>query len=583
MIYRKRMLEFSDYVTILRRRKGVFLIPALLVLGICVAVALGIPAVYESRATILVEQQEVPADLVRSAVGSYAGERIQILSKRVMSSTNLRRIVERYGLYPAADGEPSMASRIERIRENTALELISADVVDPRSGRPSKATIAFQLGFAYPDPVVAQQVTAELVSLFLDENVRQRTRSATEASRFLAQEAEGLKEEVSRLERRLATFKERHIGSLPDMQQLNLQSIERVERDIEKTDAAMRSLQDRIAYLRSQMARMPSHLPGGMDLAGGASERLGVLEAEYTQLSARYSASHPDMVRLSRELAALRQEVGEGGDLGQLQRQVVETAAELARLEQRYSAEHPDVKKQRRALEAARQQLVQVQAPAWRSIPVVAGSDNPAHVQLQVQLQAAELDLRSRKQQRERLLEQFDEVERRLATAPQVEREYRELDRDYEQALEKYREVKAKQLEADLAASLEKQNKGERFSLLEPPLVPERSVRPNRLALLFLGVVLSLGAGLGSVAIAEGANHTVGSARELETLTGMPLLVVVPHIATAQELQRQMKLRRGLAILLLLFGVIAVVAFHRFVMPIDAFWYAVEHRLELGR
>ncbi len=580
MIYRKRMLEFSDYVTILHRRKRVFLIPALLVLVIGVAVALGIPAVYESRATILVEQQEVPADLVRSAVSSYAGERIQILSKRVMSSANLRRVIERYGLYPA---EASVASRIERVRENTALELISADVVDPRSGRPSKATIAFQLGFSYPDPVVAQQVTAELVSLFLDENVRQRTRSATEASRFLEQEAERLKVEVSRLEGRLAAFKERHIGSLPDMQQFNLQSIERVERDIEKTDAAMRSLQERIAYLRSQMARIPIHLLGSGNPAGSASERLTALEAEYSQLSARYSASHPDVVRLSREIAALRQEVGGGGDWAQLQRQVDDTAAELARLEQRYAAEHPDVKQQRRALEATRQQLAQAQRVAKESLPVVPGLDNPAYVQLQAQLQAAGLDLRSRKQERERLLQRLDELERRLASAPQVEREYRELDRDYAHALEKYREVKAKQLEADLSASLEKQSKGERFSLLEPPLVPERPVRPNRLALLFLGVVLSLGSGLGSVAIAEGVNRTVRSARELVALTGMPPLVVVPYIVTARELQRQMMLRRSLAISLLLLGVIAVVAFHHFVMPIDTFWYALEHRLELGR
>jgi len=576
------MLEFSDYVTILRRRKVVFFIPALLVLAIGVAVALGIPAVYESRATILVEQQEVPADLVRSAVSSYAGERIQILSKRVMSSVNLRRIVERYGLYPAADGETSMVSRIERVRENTALELISADVVDPRSGRPSKATIAFQLGFAYPDPVVAQQVTAELVSLFLDENIRQRTRSATEASRFLGQEAERLKEGVSRLEGRLATFKEQHIGRLPDMQQLNLQSIERVGRDIEKTDAAMRSLQERIAYLHAQMAHIPSHLPESGDPAGGASERLTALEAEYRQLSTRYSASHPDVVRLSREIAALRQEVGGEGDRASLQRQVDDTAGELGRLEQRYAAEHPDVKQQRRRLEAARRQLAQHPWVA-RESPVVPGSDNPVHVQWQAQLHAAELDLRARQQERERLLQRLDELERRLATAPQVEREYRELDRDYAHALEKYREVKSRQLEADLAASLEKQNKGERFSLLEPPLVPEQPVRPNRLALLFLGMVLSLGSGLGSVAIAEGGHRMVRSARELEAVSGMPPLVVVPYIVTAQELQRQMMWRRSLASLLLLLGVIAVVAFHRFVMPIDAFWYALEHRLELGR
>ena len=125
----------GEYLEILDRRKKQFFVPALIILLASVGLAFGLPSIYRSEATILIEQQEIPDDLVRSTVTSFAGERIQIISQRVMTTQNLSRIIEEYGLYEDERRSKSMSVLVEEMREQIDLEMISADVVDPQIGR----------------------------------------------------------------------------------------------------------------------------------------------------------------------------------------------------------------------------------------------------------------------------------------------------------------------------------------------------------------------------------------------------------------------------------------------------------------
>ncbi|MEW8664540.1 MAG: lipopolysaccharide biosynthesis protein, partial [Candidatus Thiodiazotropha sp.] len=219
----EELLGIGDYLAILKRRKMQLIVPAAIILLLSIGLALGLPSIYRSEATILIEQQEIPSELVRSTVTSYAGERIQVISQRVMTTENLGSIIENYGLFKEERDDTSLSLLAEKLRENIKLEMISADVVDPRSGRPTTATIAFTLAFSSKDSRIAQKVTNELVSLYLDENLRRRTQSALETSSFLGAEANKLKQEIADLETSLAKFKEKHVNNLPELQQLNMQ------------------------------------------------------------------------------------------------------------------------------------------------------------------------------------------------------------------------------------------------------------------------------------------------------------------------------------------------------------------------
>src|SRR5690348_1507401 len=92
--------SFKDFLSGVSRRRGLVAAIAAVCVLVALAIALLLPPSYRSTGTILIEQQEVPVDLVRSAVTAYADQRLQVINQRVMTSSNLLDIMRRYSLYP---------------------------------------------------------------------------------------------------------------------------------------------------------------------------------------------------------------------------------------------------------------------------------------------------------------------------------------------------------------------------------------------------------------------------------------------------------------------------------------------------
>ena len=187
-------LDIGDYLAILKRRRFALLFPALIIFLIALVAALVWPATYSSKATILIEEQEIPQDLVPSTVTSFAAQQIQVTQQRVMTMDNVNKLIDKFALYDQADPQKRLpkSELAVMFRKNVHLNLISADVIDPRSGRPGQATIAFSLAFDDRNPAAAQKVANELVSLYLNENLRTRSSQAAGASEFLQAEATSL-------------------------------------------------------------------------------------------------------------------------------------------------------------------------------------------------------------------------------------------------------------------------------------------------------------------------------------------------------------------------------------------------------
>ncbi|MCP3670182.1 MAG: lipopolysaccharide biosynthesis protein [Gammaproteobacteria bacterium] len=573
----------ADYLLILGRRKKQFIIPAIMILLASAMLAFGLPSIYQSKATILIEQQEIPSDLVRSTVTSYAGERIQMISQRVMTTDNLSKIINSYDLYTVERKSTSMTMLVEEMREEINLEMISSDVVDPRSGRPTTATIAFTLSFNNENPRTSQKVTSELVSLFLNANLERRTKSAVETTGFLATESIKLEQRVAQLETSLAEFKGKNINNLPELKQLNIQLMESAERELKDVAQRVRVLDERKIYLTSELAQLSPNTEmvsaDGTRILG-PKDRLKVLQSEYVTMVSRYSATHPDLIRIKKEITALRKEVGITDQAAELRLQLKDLKTQMASMRDRYSFDHPDVKK-------AQRNMVEVQAALKKALKVRKQEeqdfdiqpDNPAYIQLRTQLKAAEGELRSLHVLRDELRQKRQDLEDRLIKSPQVEREYLDLARDYDNAMGKYKEVKAKQLEAELAEALERDNKGERFSLIEPPLLPEKPSKPNRLAILFLGFILSLAGGVGVVAVAEAMSDAISDASSLIRIIGESPLITIPYIEVEEERIKRLVVKRRVLVAVLIAGISSVAIFHFLIMPLDVLWYVIMRRL----
>ena len=201
------------------------------------------------------------------------------------------------------------------------------------------------------------------------------------------------------------------------------------------------------------------------------------------------------------------------------------------------------------------------------------GADNPAYVNLQSQYEAANTEIRSLREQRIRLMSKMEEYERRLLMTPKVEQEYRAIVRDLNNTTERYQNIKAKQMTAEVAQELEKERKGEKFTLIDPAILPEEPVSPNRPAIIFLSLVLALGAGVGSAAVAESMDKAVRGTKGLISVLQMAPLAVIPYLPNETDTRKESKRKRlvigsivaGIAIVLLLI--------HFLVSPLDVLWF----------
>lgn len=568
----EQALEFSDYLDAFKRRRTSILIIAAVVFVIGVVAALVWPATYKSSATILIKEQDIPSELVQSTVTSFAAQRIQAISQRVMARPNLLEIIDKYNLYADERDRLTTEEIIAEMRDNIGMDLIDANVVDPRTGRPTSATIAFQLSFSAENPANVQKVTNELMNLYLKENLKERTEKAGETYTFLNDESRRLSAEIARQEAKLAAFKEQHVNTLPELQQLNLSMMDRTEREISDIGNQIRAQEQTRVYLQGQLAQLK---PFGSDPAMDPKSRLQALRAQYLALIARYSPDHPDVIRAKREIEGLEQQTGQVDSSAEQLKQIEALRGELGTLLKKYSPEHPDVVKLKRQIQSLEQMLTATATSAKSGLATSAADnpDNPAYIQIQTQLESADNQIQSLKAKKAKLEARQTEYEQRLVETPQVEREYSALQRELKNATAEYENIHVKLVSAAIAKELEKDSKGERFEIIEPPILPEEPVSPNRPAILFLSFVLALGCGVGYAALAESMDDAVHGSKAVTLTVGTAPLAVIPYMATAAETGRR---KRGLAVRITAAAaalILVVVALHVYWMPLDVLWY----------
>ena len=288
----------SDYLEIALRRKRQLIWPTLVLFSIVAVVAAVLPNKYQSIATVLIEQSEIPDDFVRTTVLADTRQQLGATTERVRTTENLRAIIEKHGLYPDLVEETSIDEVARAARGSVQVEFMRSGQAG--SGLPEGA-IGFVVAYESPSPEAARIVAQELTEMFLRENTMQRQQAAGDTTRFVTQEAGRLAREIREVEDRLAAFKEANRNVLPEMQNLNMNLLRRAEEQLERNDQDMRQMDAQIANLQSQLAEMnPSpHL-----------DRVMALEAEYASLTATYTERHPDRIRVLRELETLRQDTG---------------------------------------------------------------------------------------------------------------------------------------------------------------------------------------------------------------------------------------------------------------------------------
>ena len=216
---------------------------------------------------------------------------------------------------------------------------------------------------------------------------------------------------------------------------------------------------------------------------------------------------------------------------GDWRTQIATMQAQLAEARQKYTEEHPDIRRLERSIANLRATAA---ANGQGLTP-----DNPVYLQLQQQVRGLDRELAALRSERATVRAQVDEYLRRLNVAPDIERQFIALTGDYEIAQAEYREIKQKISEAEMARSLEVEQRGERFTQIRSPSAPSRPHSPNRLGIILLGFVLACGGAVGLAALAEMSDSTIRGARDLRDILETPPIGAVPFIYNAGDRRRR--------------------------------------------
>jgi uncharacterized protein involved in exopolysaccharide biosynthesis len=500
---------------------------------------------YRSTATVQIELSTVAQNIVNNpneSLVTLADQRINQIQQKVTSLESLAQIIKKFNLYPKEVDNVPIASLTNMMRKKINLTLISGTIANPAAAQKQTAeqlsAIGFTLSFDYKDAQLSQQVTDELVTRFLDEDLKMRHTQTKETSDFIAAQITAMEKNIASQEELIAKFRSEHGESGPAALMFNQQSVTNIGMNIQTIEAQITSNEGVQGTLRAQLATVPpySRITSDGNVVTTPEAQLKSLETQYATLTSQYGSKHPDVVKLRRQIAALKSEIGisSSENSGELQKQINDVNTNLTAAKKTLGTKHPDVLALQRKIDSLKDNLAKVNKKDELEVDIKSDADNPSYIQLATQLMSAKEQYKSLIAQRDELVVQRSKYEKAVALNPSNEQELSKLSRDYENAQLRFRELKEKKMAADLNEQLELSRKGQRLVITNPPEV-SNDTQPKRLFIIIGGLVISMLGGIASVVIAEFLTQNIYGAKHLTSLVGVMPLAVIPRILSEEE------------------------------------------------
>lgn len=503
----KPVRTLEGYWTIAWRRRWWLILPLFVGWGTVFIAGRFMSPRYRSETVIIIGQQRASEQYVFPNMAFDFQARLQNIMQQILSRTKLLEIIGRFHLYQHGQKPTDSDALVERMRGDIRIDLIQAP------GRPGEMS-AFKVSYSAPTAALAQQVTGELTSFYIDEDRRNRQQTSENTTQFLEEQLEAARLDLGRQDERLREFKAKHLGELPEQLQNNVQILSGMQTQLQaNTDALDRANQQKLdletllAQYRGVTVQFKNRNLGTEMSAATVDDELARLNAELADLSTRYKPNHPDVRQLKDKIATLQQ-------------MKAQADAESQSSKTPGTADSPQAARNPSELRAL----------------------GPA-LQMESQLRANKLKIAHLEQTARKLDKQIDEYQNRLNVIPLREQELVEINRDHDQARAAYESLVNKKTQSEMAANLEKQSQGELFSVIDPPNLPQRPYWPDRFKLNVLGLIMGIVLALGVTLLAEMVDVRIHQDEDLRDLITVPVLAGIPMLQTAVE-QRGQQMRR---------------------------------------
>ena len=393
-----------------------------------------------------------------------------------------------------------MGERVNKLRKDIHIVL-------PRTGRRERQS-SFRLSFESESPEKTQQVAASLTSLFIKENLRLREQRAMGTTAFIKAETNRLKAALEKQETKVNLYEAKYQFDLPAQLQANLSTLDQLGRELQSNLLRLSSLEDRKVVLDKQLrdAEQIGQIKGEtQDISRKkivpSTPRVKSMRAELKALLTRYSESHPDVIRLKREI-------------------VTTETGELTRRPKTSESTSPVVR------------------PVGDSVGQI----------LFDQIQVLNNDIKSVQMNNEMIRKKIALYQNRVDNTPTRAMELSKITRTYSITLKKYQDLLAKLFDSELSENMEREQKAEQFQVIDQANLPRTPVRPNRQRILLIGLIGGLGAGFGLAFLLETMGSSIKSGEDLKDYISIPLLASITAITTRETVLHK---RREQALLVL--------------------------------
>ena len=483
-----RELTMDDYLAMLRRRIKVILIPALLAPLAGFLVSYVFSAKYTSQSLVLVEAPKIPDAVVQQVFNEDLTQHIATIEQQVLSPSRLRPMVERWGM---AKGGQNVEDVMDNIRLNMTIQPVITDLSQfggKKKPGQSSPVPGFNVNYTASTAREAQQICTDLTSMLLEEDLKSRQDATQGTTLFLTKQVEDAKQNLDDLDKKLAAFKNQHMGQLPGDEDNNLKILMGLNSQLEaNTQSLNRATQDK-SYTESMLAQ------------------------QVAAWKTSQSASNPQTLQTQ---------------LSQLQTQLID-------LQGRYTEDHPDVIKIKGDIAQVKKQLAEINDSSGKAADPAgdkgSASEPPEIRQLRLQIHQYQDLIAQTTRDQKRLQQEISVYQGRIASTPAIEGEYKALARDYDNAQKVYQDDLAKQSTSKMATQAQQQQQGEQMALLNPANLPDSPSFPVRPLFAAGGLGAGLMLGLGLTLWLELRDKSIRTEADAEAALDLPLLVSVPWV-----------------------------------------------------
>jgi len=479
MADKKEIIKIDRYVEMVLKGRWLIIIPFCLAMITGIYLAMTLPRIYSAETLILVQPQRVPSDYVRSVVSTNLDARLSSISQEIMSRSNLEKIIDRFKLFAGSQYEKMyMEEKVENLRKRIEVKVLGA--------KRGQAADAFSISFKGRQPETVMKIANALASYVINENLKDRETQAIGTSNFLEAELKTMRQRLEVVEESLKNYRKQYMGELPEQLETNLNILDRLQAQIDDRAESLRNAKDRAALIENQIQ--------------------AAREMRATQVSGQSESEYTITLRQLRE--------------------------QLASLKNRYTARHPDVIRLEKRIADLEAESDDTTPDAQMPIKINKNSTLAAN---QRQLQAVKRDIGNILTEIDQLHHDVRKYQERVENTPKREQELMSLRRDYSNIQASYNSLLNRRLEAEISVNMERKQKGEQFRIIDSAKIPQKPVSPDMKKLFLLTLVIGLGIGSGIVFLIDLQNTAFRRAKEIEDVLGLPVLATVPVILQRKD------------------------------------------------